>query len=164
MNTHKAGSVIPLKKKHKIYEKFKIKSTDNWATPKWLMELFGDWFDPCPLNNNPEVNGLELEWKDKTYINPPYSSPLKWVEKAIEESKKGKTIVMLLKVDTSTKWFAKLYENKAHILFLNGRLKFRNLNGKNDESSPASFPSMLVVLEGKNITLKKPHLNQRRLE
>ena len=83
---------------------------DNYATPKWLKSVFEDWFDPCPLDPNPKIDGLTMSWKDKTFVNPPYSSPLKWVEKAIEESKKGNTIVMLLRVDTSTKWFSKIVE------------------------------------------------------
>ena len=115
--------------------------TDNYATPNWLMKIFRDWFDPCPLNYIPEQDGLNIEWENKTYVNPPYSNPLPWVEKAIKESKKGKTIVMLLRVDTSTKWFAKLVEAKAKILWFNGRLKVAN-------NSPANFPSMLVILNG----------------
>ena len=115
-------------------------TTDNYATPEWLMFLFKDWYDPCPLNPSPTVDGLKLEWKDKTYVNPPYSNPKAWVSKAIEESKKGKTIVMLLRVDTSTEWFKMLVEAKAHILWFNGRLKFV-------DNSPANFPSMLVVLK-----------------
>ncbi len=116
---------------------------DNYATPDWLMSIFDSWFDPCPLKENPSFNGLEVSWGHRTYVNPPYSNPLKWVEKAIEESKKGKIIVMLLRVDTSTKWFAKLVEAKAKILWFNGRLKFVN-------NKPANFPSMLVILNGGN--------------
>ena len=118
----------------------KTKESDNRATPRWLLEVFEGWFDPCPLNPNPITDGLEIEWKDKTYVNPPYSKPLPWIEKAIEENKKGKTIAMLLKVDTSTKWYAKLIEARAHIFWINGRLRFAN-------NSPANFPSMLVILQ-----------------
>ncbi len=116
---------------------------DNWATPKWVMEIFKDWYDPCPLNPTPKVDGLRriMEWEDKTFVNPPYSNPLPWVEKAIEESKKGKTIVMLLNVDTSTKWFAKLNEANAHFLWFAERLKF-------SEKDASPRPSMLVVLNG----------------
>ena len=113
--------------------------TDNYATPLWIKELFKEWYDPCPLNPNPEINGLNIVWLDRTFVNPPYSKPLEWVLKAIEESKKGKTIVMLLRVDTSTRWFKELINAKAHILFFNERLHFID--------TPANFPSMLVVLE-----------------
>ena len=117
----------------------KTKASDNYRTPDWILNIFDNWFDPCPLNENPTIDGLLLDWKDKTYVNPPYSRPMDWVKKAIAENKKGKTIAMLLKVDTSTKWFAKLVEANAKIMFIHGRLKHHT--GK-----PANFPSMLVVL------------------
>ena len=41
---------------------------DNYATDKGIMELFEGWFDPCPLNDNPEFDGLKIEWKDKTIL------------------------------------------------------------------------------------------------
>ena len=113
--------------------------TDNYATDKRIMELFKDWFDPCPeLYEN---DGLELPWKDKTYVNPPYSNVMPWVKKAINENKKGKCIVMLLRMDTSTEWFKKLQEAGAIFLWINGRLRFNN-------KKPANFPSMLVILSG----------------
>jgi len=114
-------------------------SSDQYATDLSIMELFDDWFDPCPLKENPSFDGLKIKWKNKTYVNPPYSKPLPWVNKAIEENKKGKTIVMLLRMDTSTEWFKKLQEANAKFLWINKRLKFRT--GK-----PANFPSMLVIL------------------
>jgi len=113
--------------------------SDNYATDEKIMALFDDWFDPCPLNENPYVDGLVMEWGDKTYVNPPYSNPLPWVKKAIKESKKGKTVVMLLRMDTSTKWFKELQEAGSTFLWINGRLRFNT--GK-----PANFPSMLVIL------------------
>jgi hypothetical protein len=56
-------------------------------------------------------------------------------------------IVLLLKVDTSTKWFMELQNAGAKFLWINGRLKYNT--GK-----PAPFPSMLVVLE-KRLPLSK---------
>lgn len=114
-------------------------TNDNYATDEWILSLFEDWFDPCPLNEDPQIDGLEIEWKKKTFVNPPYSKPLLWVKKAIEENKKGNTIALLLRVDTSTEWFKLLHENNAKILWINKRLKHRT--GK-----PANFPSMLVIL------------------
>ena len=119
-------------------------TNDNYATDNRIMELFSDWYDPCPFNPNPTIDGLKIDWKDKTYVNPPYSRPLEWVEKAIEENKKGKTIVMLLRMDTSTKWFKLLQENGAMFLWVNGRLRFNNLK-------PANFPSMIVILNKQSL-------------
>ena len=118
-------------------------TNDNYATDECIMDLFSDWFDPCPLSEDWEEaggpNGLEIPWKNKTYVNPPYSKPLPWILKAIQENKLGKTIVMLLRMDTSTKWFKELQEAGAKFLWINGRLRFKT--GK-----PANFPSMLVIL------------------
>lgn len=118
---------------------WKLKNSDNWASPKWILDLFEGFYDPCPLNS--KENGLLLDWKDKTYVNPPYSNPEPFIRKAIEENKKGKFIVMLLPVDTSTKWFLALKEAKAHIILPNERLKF---NGSNKN---ARWACMLVILE-----------------
>lgn len=125
-------------------EVFEVK--DNYSTPKWVLKLFEGWYDPCPLNTDElrKFDGLG-EWKDKTFVNPPYSNPIKWVENAIRESKKGKTIAMLLRVDTSTKWFAMIIEARGYILWFNKRLKF------GDTNKPANFPSMLVIFYGGGI-------------
>ena len=116
------------------------KASDNYATDKRIMELFEGWFDPCPLNENPKQDGLLIDWKDKTYVNPPYSKPLPWINKAIEENRQGKTIVMLLRMDVSTRWFRDLQNAGAVFLWVNGRLKF------GDTGKSAPFPSMLVIL------------------
>ncbi len=88
---------------------------DNYATDPRIMQLFEDWFDPCPLNTNilRDFDGLGSDWEDRSFVNPPYSKPLKWIKKAIYENKKGKTIVLLLKMDSSTEWFKLLKEAGA---------------------------------------------------
>ena len=84
------------------------------------------------------------------YINPPYSNVTPWIDKAIrthEEHKAvgyGIPIVMLLKHDSSTKWFAKLQEAGARFLMIQGRLNFKSPNAVKDSCSP--FPSVLAVL------------------
>jgi hypothetical protein len=112
--------------------------SDKWKTPRWLMRVFDDWFDPCP--SSPLRDGLAIEWEPRTYVNPPYSNPAPWVEKAIEEHHKGKVMVLLLRVDTSTKWFADLLHDGGHVLWFSERLHF------NESKNRPSFASMLVIL------------------
>ena len=113
---------------------------DDYKTDKWIADLFRGWHDPCPYQA--DFNGLKEPWKINTFINPPYSNVRPWVEKAIHDNNMyGATMVLLLKVDTSTKWFAKLNEAGANIMWINRRLKYKT--GK-----AAPFPSMLAVLEG----------------
>ena len=70
-----------------------------------------------------------------------------WIEKAIEENKKGKMIVLLLKMDTSTKWFSRLKESKAKFLWINGRLHYKKESYKYFKNTPLPFPSMLAILK-----------------
>jgi hypothetical protein len=120
-------------------------TNDNYPTPLWLMDMFEGWYDPCPLNPTPEKDGLKEEWGTKTYVNPPYSKPLLWVKKAIEEAEKGKLIVMLLRCDSSTKYF-QLCQEHGEVIYFGRRIKF---NGKTPY-----FASMLVIFNGKNTRAK----------
>lgn len=131
--------------------------SDNWATPKeFYSELNNEFnfdFDPCPLNLEeitPDKDGLIIEWGQRNFINPPYSRRLKeaFVERAIEESKKGKICVMLLPVSTSTKLFHEnIQPNAKEIRFVKGRIKFLGVNSKGEyvtDKSPM-HDSMIVV-------------------
>ena len=92
---------------------------ENWG---WNKEQF---FDPCPVN--PQWNGLDIDWKEMNFVNPPYSREKgekktllsQFVEKALEE--KGTTI-MLLPSKTDQEWFHKIKE--FDIVWIRGRLKF----------------------------------------
>lgn len=130
-----------------------MKIKDSYMSPDWILKMFEGWFDPCPYELNPEFNGLEIEWEDRTYVNPPYSNPLPWVEKSIVESKKGKLIVMLLKVDLSTRWFSRIMEADTKILWINGRLPYIKKEYSYQGNVPVPFPQMLVVFIPKEIKI-----------
>ncbi len=108
-------------------------------------------FDPCPLNKNPIINGLELSWGTSTFVNPPYGREIGlWVKKAYDESQLGRTVVMLMPVRTDTNYFHNYILGKAEIRFIKGRLKFRGFSKKQNkivDNEPASFPTMLVVFK-----------------
>ena len=57
------------------------KKSDNWATPKIMYQEYVNkgFFDPCPLNSN--FDALKIEWKDKNFVNPPYSKIKHFIEK-----------------------------------------------------------------------------------
>ena len=130
---------------------------DDWATPDYVYRAldkeFNFNFDPCPLHSN--FDGLSIEWKDRNYINPPYSLKLKiaFVKKAIEESKKGKLCVMLLPVSTSTKLFHDfIFPNATEIRLVNGRIKFEGINSFGDKVGQGSkgapmHDSMIVIFK-----------------
>jgi site-specific DNA-methyltransferase (adenine-specific) len=134
-----------------------LKHSDNWQTPpelyNQLQEEFNFNFDPCPLNHDLQIwDGLKIEWKERNFINPPYSRKLKdlFVKKAIEESKKGKLCVLLLPVSTSTKLFHDhILPNKKEIRFLKGRVKFIGINtfGNLVQNKAGMHDSMIVILK-----------------
>lgn len=136
-----------------------LKHSDNWETPKDfyndLNEQYNFDFDPCPLNHDIDKwDGLEIEWRDRNFINPPYSMKLKnqFVIKAIKESKKGKLCVMLLPVSTSTKLFHNYIKpNATSIQFIKGRLKFKGYNTKGElvDNKAGMHDSMVVVFDGR---------------
>lgn len=111
---------------------------DKYNTPTWLKEHFKNHYDPCPENHI--VDGLRGDWESPAFVNPPYSKPIIWINKAIEQAKKGVAVVMLLRVDPSTYWYKLLIEYGCHIAYFNERLKFSDL-----KTNP-NFASMLVYL------------------
>ena len=117
------------------------KVNDSSPSPKWILDMFHDYFDPCPLADIPKFNGLEIPWKKYNYVNPPYSKKKPWILKAIEEQKKGNTTVMLLPYDPSTVWYFDLVVPNAEILGFRNRLKLDN--GKHPR-----YGSMLAIFNG----------------
>ena len=63
--------------------------SDNWRTPtslyNTLNEEFNFDFDPCPLKESPDFDGLRIPWGQSNFVNPPYSNWQKWVDKGYQE-------------------------------------------------------------------------------
>ena len=137
-----------------------LNHSDNWETPKELYDKLNDEFDfnfdPCPINHDTtKWDGLKIEWKERNFINPPYSRKLKeaFVKKAIQESKKGKLCVLLLPVSTSTKLFHEhILPNKKEIRFIKGRVKFIGYNtfGEKVTNKAGMHDSMILILKKMN--------------
>ena len=120
----------------------------DWSTPKAVFQVldseFNFDFDPCP--KNPKQDGLNVEWGERNFVNPPYGRAIaKWVNKAIEEHKKGKIVVLLVAARTDTAWWHKLMDCASEIRFIQGRLKF------DDIKNSAPFPSAIVILKYKEV-------------
>ena len=92
------------KNRHDVHDDWK---TDPRFYDKWNAVYHFD-FDPCPWQHDLTLwDGLKIEWGKHNFVNPPYSLELKtaFIQKGIEESKKGKFCFFLLPVSTSTKLF-----------------------------------------------------------
>ena len=126
----------------KLYNKA-VHSSNNhtWKTPKHVYDYLDEEFrfvlDPCP--SNPKFDGLEINWSDMNFVNPPYGSELpKWITKGIEEQKKKHYSVFLIPSRTDVKWFYKMFYHATEIRFIVSRIKFVGA----ENSAP--FPSMIV--------------------
>lgn len=130
---------------------------DDWATPQDFYSKLNDEFDfdfdPCPLSHSrDEWDGLEVEWGQRNFVNPPYSQKLKeaFIRKSFEESRKGKLCVLLLPVSTSTKIFHEVIYPNAQLRFVKGRIHFEGVNTFGVKVGKGSSPmhdSMIVIFD-----------------
>lgn len=118
-----------------------VSKSDHWPTPQKLYaELDAEFHfddDPCPLKGELLSDGLSRDWGSVVFMNPPYSDPEPWVRRAYESSLQGKTVVALLRGDTSTQWFHEWVLPYAELRFIKGRVCF---NGQ-----PAPFASLIAI-------------------
>ena len=109
----------------------------DWETPETLFKPLDNEFkftlDVCATIENAKApnfytekdNGLEQNWHGVCWMNPPFGSQKKWVEKAYNESQKNNTtVVCLLPARTNTNWWHD-YCLKGEIRFIRGRPKFK---------------------------------------
>jgi phage N-6-adenine-methyltransferase len=119
---------------HKSNTDLNIK--DLWQTPKKLFDKLDLEFlfdlDVAASEQNKlckeylgiKSNALCNYWGDSNWCNPPYSNIGPWVDKAIIEHSRKKTIVMLVPADTSVKWFKKAFDSCNEVRFISGRISF----------------------------------------
>ncbi len=92
------------------------------------------------LKQRPNFDGLEIEWKDMNFVNPPYGTEIgRWMEKGYKESLKGKLIIFLIPSRTDTRWWHNFVMKANEIYLIKGRLCF------DDSKKTAPFPSCLVI-------------------
>lgn len=105
------------------------RDNDSLGTPGWVLGLVRSMgpiaLDPC--SNQWSTVGALTSWSlhsgddglaqawgpvanidGSIYVNPPYSRPMPWIDRAIEARASGSEVFLLLKHDPSTKWSAKL--------------------------------------------------------
>jgi hypothetical protein len=125
-----------------------------WITPPELYKKLDDEFhfdfDPCPYPFN-GINGIDLDWGNTTYLNPPFrksdgqfgAGPTAFFRKAIEENKKGKTVVAII----NTNAFINMMLEAGAELRPMGRVKW--LDGRTSEPWKSPSCTTLFVLRGR---------------
>lgn len=128
----------------------------DWETPPEVFEPLDAEFhftlDVCATAENAkcaryfteEEDGLKQDWDGVCWMNPPYGREiLGWMKKAVEESRKGATVVCLVPSRTDTRWWHEYAMQADEIRYVKGRIRFV---GAKD---PAPFPSAVVVFRGR---------------
>lgn len=125
----------------------------DWGTPPAIFDPLDEEFDftldvcaseenaKCDRYYTEDDDGLEQPWHGTVWGNFPYGRGIgRWVEKAIRESRRGVTIVMLVPARTDSIWFQQLIANADEIRFLSGRVRFEGAENN------APFPSAIAIL------------------
>lgn len=113
----------------------------EWYTPPEIFKALGITFEidvcspgeavvpwiPAKRHLTKSDDGLQNEWKGSVWMNPPYG-PLvvRWVDRFILH----RYGVALLFARTDTRWFHRLFDASPAFLFLKGRIRFIDSNGK----------------------------------
>jgi phage N-6-adenine-methyltransferase len=139
----------------------------DWETPDEFFNKCSEAFGPfgidaaasqvttkCARFFDEKMDALGQDWGNwPVWVNPPFVKLIGWVRKAIEESDKGLTVVMLLPNDTDPVWFHLLLA-RAEIYITKGRIKFIDPEG-GGRSSPRQG-HIVAVLRPPVIGLERP--------
>lgn len=129
---------------------------DHWQTPAWLYNQlnseFSFDFDPCPLHA--DFDGLTIPWGNSNFVNPPYNriDKPRFIQKAYDEWRLGKTCVLLIPAATGTKQFHDLILPNAEVRFLKGRIAFvaSDKPRSHEATKKGKHDSMIVIFRGSN--------------
>jgi hypothetical protein len=139
-----------------------INTKVEWLTPPVLVKNLGEFdLDPCSPINSPflhaknnftiEDNGLNKKWFGRVYMNPPYG---KGMEAWLEKLKNHGNGIALIFARTETKtFFNHVWDDADALLFVKGRIKFFNLEGK-QVGTPGS-PSVFIAYGKENVEALK---------
>ncbi|MFC0944534.1 phage N-6-adenine-methyltransferase [Pasteurella multocida] len=161
---------------------------DHYRTPKyvfnWLDRRFYFLIDGCASEHNalcstyigdginaaaPDFLTFEpleqvIETAEATlriFVNPPYSNPLPFVQRAAELRNAGYLVVMLLPADKSTKWYQVIQDNATEVIdIVCGRINFlhpvtgEEVKGNNKGSMVAVFDPTMQGFVTRQVSLK----------
>lgn len=151
--------------KDKLFDKDKVSksaASTVWETPPEVFDPVNDEFnftlDVCATPQNAKCDrylteakdGLLSSWDGEVcWCNPPYGKDVKkWCKKALDQSKKGTTTVLLIPCKTNTNWWHDLVIPFAEIRFLRGRVRFIQDGVQYDNAYVWSLA--FVIYHGKN--------------
>lgn len=135
---------------------------DTWQTPQYIFNWLHSQFDfdidlaasddhhYCGMYFTKDYSALDADWWNNGQIgfcNPPYSKIDPWIDKAVIESRRGFTTVMLIPMCNGEKRWWEIYEEASEIIHIVGRIGFIHpITG--EAVSGNSKGSCVVVFDG----------------
>lgn len=129
----------------------------TWLTPKPIIDALGGWqsfdLDPCAapaprpwftawhMNAESDGDGLALEWFDRVWLNPPYTTAEAWLRKLADHGRGTALIFARTETDTMHRY---VWERATGLLFLRGRLFFHHADGTRAKHNGGA-PSVLCA-------------------
>ena len=96
-------------------------------TPPSILEQYDGWMDPCPHPRPYGFDGLQADWREKAFVNPPWGHIRPWMEKALLERSKGCCVHMLIAAKPTTRVFHELIFPNAEVEWICGRVPYHRL-------------------------------------
>ena len=139
----KPGVIRVLRAKHDY--------SDEWYTPPEIPKALGRFdLDPCAgpscharRNIRRPKCGLQVAWRGRIWLNPPYSDIQPWLTRFLEHGNG----IALVNARCETLWFQRLAAKADGLLMIRRRVKFTS--DRLTESGP-TVGSILVALGGGN--------------
>jgi hypothetical protein len=98
-----------------------LKDKDHVKTPDWLMGLFREFYDPCPLFASKYLEPPS-DQSVPIFVNPPFSEKEIWIERCIKWPQQGHYVALLLPIESSSKAGKRLLEYGVERLFFERRV------------------------------------------
>lgn len=157
-----------------------------YRTPRylvnWIARRFGGvWVDGCANEHNAVFDvfigqgsgytdfldfdplDMVMEYADASiafFVNPPYSNPEPFVERAAALRQQGYLVVMLLPADKSTRWYQVIHDNATEVIdIIGGRINFihpitgEEVKGNNKGPMVVVFDPMIEGLVTRQVRL-----------
>jgi hypothetical protein len=132
-----------------------------WLTPPAILRALGPFgLDPCAAPEPrpwptaaahyaaPEQDGLELPWRGRVWLNPPYGPHTGlWLERLADH---GDGIAIIFARTETEMFFEHVWSRASGLLFLKGRLHFHRANGERAKANSGA-PSVLVAYGESNL-------------
>lgn len=116
-----------------------VQFRDAWRTPPGVFNYLNSTYNfdidlaadeenaRCQTYFTERYNALDFDWYrcgQSGWCNPPYSRQQAFIDKAIEQAKRGFITVMLIPCFNGQAYWQKIYDSGAHVTNIIGRLSF----------------------------------------